>query len=146
MEIEMVRKSFHTSQAGELIEFEVDDEVFHSRPKIPAGILMRFATAGKDSEGENIILVVRDFFKAALIKGDRERFFALLDDPDRFIDIELLVEIASYLAEKVSGRPTGQPSSSTSLETKPGGNSMDGHGSEVTTYSRTLTLAEHSAL
>jgi hypothetical protein len=138
------RKSFRTSTAVDTVEFDIDGEVFHANRQMSAGILLQFADMTGAEEGEEMSLTdgrqavkaVRAFFDAAIVKEDRERFNTLLSDPDRSIDINMLLEIASWLGEQFTARPTGQPSSSTSKAKGNGDASTDGALPVGTTFSR----------
>jgi hypothetical protein len=141
-------KTFSTSQATEKIEFKIDDDLFHCRPSIPAGVIMRFGamTASADAEdaadgnqGANAISAIREFFDAAITETDHAKFYALLDGKDRFVDLSLLIEIATWLADKYSARPTGLPSSTSSPGKTTGPDSTDGPLPGGTTYSRKET-------
>lgn len=140
----MARKSFRTSTAATSVEFDIDDEVFRANSQISAGVLMKFADLVIDDEddesrGQLALHAIREFFTAALVKEDRRRFFDLLEDPDRTVDVNLLVDIANWLGEQYTARPTGTPSSSTSSETASGVDSTDGALPVGTTFSRKET-------
>jgi hypothetical protein len=144
----MARKSFHTSTATKPIEFDIDGEVFHCNGEMAAGVLMRFADMAIGDEDEDdpqrgraALAVVRDFFKAALTTKDRKRFFDLLEDPDRNVNINMLISIANWLGQEYTARPTGTPSSASSSETDSGVDSTDGVVPGVTTFSRKETPA-----
>ena len=137
----MPRKSFRTSSRTEVIEFDIDGEVFHCHAQMAAGIMMNFAdlTSGDaDSPvtGQKMIGAVRDFFRSALVDKDRERFFDLLNAPDRYVDLATLIEIATWLGQEYTSRPTGSPSASTSRETESGDGSTDGALPMGTTFTR----------
>ena len=146
----MARKSFRTASRTETIEFDVDGEVFHCHAQIAAGVLMKFADATSGdtdtpTNGAMMIAMVREFFSAALIKDDRARFFGLLEDPDRFVDLGTLIDIATWLGTEYTARPTGSPSAPTSRETGSGDSSTDGALPTGTTFTRKETPAEVSA-
>lgn len=137
----MTRKSFRTSSGTNIIDFDIDGEVFRCHATMGAGIMMNFAdlTSGdvdNPVSGQKMITAVRDFFRSALIDEDRDRFFELLNAPDRYVDLGTLIEIATWLGQEYTARPTGSPSASTSRETESGGSSTAGVQSGVTTYTR----------
>ena len=141
----MTRKSFRTATSKETVEFDIDGEVFHCHKQISAGVLLQFADMSSDTEdgsGREAIHAIQTFFNAAIVAEDRDRFNALLSDPDRFIDINLLLEIANWLGEQFTARPTGAPSALTSSETDSGAGSTAGALPVGTTFSRKETPAE----
>lgn len=154
----MTRKTFTSNNRTEPLEFEVSTgDVFHARPKIPAGVLLRFAamTDGGDEEsGVNIGSMAGhmvEFMRKAISKRDRDRFLGMLkldeieedaaeeddDEDEPVIDLSELIEIATWLAGEYSGgRPTGTASENGSPETATGPDSTVGLSPGVTTYSR----------
>jgi hypothetical protein len=140
----MTRKSFRTSTGAANVEFDVDGEVFHCRNEIGAGILMKFADMSLDdpddaTRGHQALAGIRQFFTAALVPVDRQRFFDLLEDPDRPVDINTLIDIATWLGSEYTARPTGTPSSTTSSATGNGDASTAGPVPGGTTFSRKET-------
>lgn len=152
----MTRKTFTSNNRTEPLEFEVSTgDVFHARPKIPAGVLLRFAAMSDGGDDDNVNVGgmtthVVDFMKRAISRQDLERFLSLLKldededaDPDgedadeACIDLAELIEIATWLAGEYSGgRPTGTASGNGSAETATGHDSTGGVSPGVTTYSR----------
>lgn len=71
-----------------------------------AGItLLDFASATDQENTAAMAGAVRQLFETTLLEEDRERFFAFIADPKNGIDIEMLGEMAGYLAEVYTGRP-----------------------------------------
>ena len=153
----MTRKTFTSNNRTEPLEFEVSTgDVFHARPKIPAGVLLRFAAMsdGDDDDSVNVggmATHVVEFMKRAISRKDLDRFLSMLnldenddalpdvdeDDDAPCIDLAELIEIATWLAGEYSGgRPTGTASENGSAETATGPDSTVGLSPGVTTYSR----------
>lgn len=155
----MTRKTFGANNRTKPLEFEVSTgDVFHARPKISAGVLLRFAAmtdnGGDEESGVNIGSMAGhmvEFMRKAISKRDRDRFLGMLkldetseDEPDvdddedePVIDLSELIEIATWLAGEYSGgRPTGTDSENGSPETATGPDSTVGLSPGVTTYSR----------
>lgn len=156
----MTRKTFTSNSRTEPLEFEVSTgDVFHARPKIPAGVLLRFAAMsdGDDDDSVNVggmATHVVEFMKRAISRRDLDRFLSMLkleenngatepavdedeDDDAPCIDLAELIEIATWLAGEYSGgRPTGTASENGSAETATGPDSTVGLSPGVTTYSR----------
>lgn len=146
-----MRKSFKAASRDEDLEFETSTgEVFRCRPRMAAGVILKFTDVITDDE-ENVKLTdvihgLKDFMKGALYPEDYGRFMKMLDDPDVGIELSELMEIAGWLASTHTSRPTGQDSPDTSSTSPTGADSTDGASPGVTTYSRpeTLQLAESS--
>lgn len=113
----MARRSFTVPAPTDTVEFDLEGQTFRCRPRVAAGILMRFAEiigADEDEDSvsaQDIIRMMREFFEAAVVRDDFERFWALIEDPDTAIPVEMLADIANWLAEQYTQRPTGAPSS-----------------------------------
>jgi hypothetical protein len=90
-----------------------------------------------NNEGSgNAIQAVKDLFNAAINEDQHDQFWALTSERKAGIGLSMLVEVASWLAEEYTSRPTG-PSSGSGPSAKPTGSaSMDGALRAVTTYSK----------
>lgn len=112
----MARKQFTVPSAEEQVEFDLEGKTFRCRPRVSAGILMRFADVAGGPEDEvdsrAMVRVLREFFVNAIVREDFDEFWGLIEDPDIAIPVETLSEIANWLAEQYTERPTGGPSSS----------------------------------
>lgn len=139
----MARKSFTPDKSKEEFkEFELYDYVFHAKPRLSSKVLEGFAVAmggsakkDKDINALTEVLgAVNDLFKASLIPQDYARWQQMRDSDDEIVDVEMLVEIGSWLAEEYSGgRPTGASSS-------------DGSGSSPSLEDASTAGAPHAAL
>lgn len=118
---------------------------FDCRDAIPGGIVLGVAdlAGGGDDEarrnqGGAAIAVIKKLFKAAIIKPQQARFWAMVEgeDEDGMIDVAQMMDIAFALAETYTARPTGESSESGSPRTGDGSSSTDGAPPEVLTYSR----------
>jgi len=107
-------KDFGTPSAldAEPISFKLYGEEFHCRPQIPGKIMIDLAakTADEDNAAANAAVIL-DFFKAVLIADSASRFDLLVNDPDRVVTIEQIMEIVSWLMEQYAERPTPRPES-----------------------------------
>lgn len=127
-------------------EVELEDgslRRFDCNPSIPGGVVLHFAditTGGDDGmqRGASAISAVKDLFKAAIVRRQQDQFWAMVngDDPQGVIDISILMEVAFYLAEAYTERPTGASSANGSSGTTSGSDSTAGARPEVLTYSR----------
>lgn len=84
---------------------------FRCLPEIPARALNRLASSvGTNARGEQVVnqLSVVDFLKDVIIPPDRDLFDALLDDDERQVPLEKLVEVMSWVTEELGQRPSGR--------------------------------------
>lgn len=126
---------------------EFETEPFECRPRIPAGIMLRFAeiiegdtTGGEESAAAaamESLRVVTDLFAAALQPVDAQRFDATINAADLGIDIDVLTDVATWLMGEYSARPTGPDSAAGSPAPLSGKTSTPGGPSTAyPTYSR----------
>jgi hypothetical protein len=103
----MATKSFGGTKKGHT--FTLVGETFHTYP----GMSVTFVNT-EDEEEEQLkpLQSIIKFIRSLIVKDERERFDRLLNDPDVYIDVDDLLEIARWLVEVTSGRPTKSPSSS----------------------------------
>ena len=141
----VVRKSFRSATTKEPVEFETSEgDEFTARPKMAAGPLLQFAeiTTRQDDEGNSnlsmteMVEAIKGFFRHALPGEEWFRFEAMLDDEEKGINVQELMEIAGWLAGIYTGRPTGEGSPSTSSTKADGTGSTDGASPEASTFSR----------
>lgn len=107
------RKSFSfvdPSDAGtpvEPIEFEVNGELFHAHPRIAGWVLLDIAAAVNDEgSGSHRADAFRRLIGQALHADEIERFTKVVSDPVTGPDVNGLVEIATWLIDQYTGRPT----------------------------------------
>jgi hypothetical protein len=81
-----------------------NEEEFLGQPSMPGVIALTLATDGMSAN------TIPSFFEAVIQPEDHDRFNKFCADPANGINIEVLVEIATYLIEEYTGRPT-EPSS-----------------------------------
>lgn len=141
----MASKSFRIAASEEVVKFDINGQEFNCVSRLAAGVIMRFGEImGSDDEstpGGVLITAMKDFFRAVIDPAQIDEFFALLDDPDIAIPVDTLAEIAGWLSEQYTSRPTGSPSSDTSPPKTTGPTSTDGPKQGRTTYSRPTPVA-----
>lgn len=102
-------KDFGTPDTSNLegISFKLFGEEFHCRPQIPGKVMIDLAakTADENNAAANAT-VITDFFTTVLVGDSVERFNALIEDPDRVVTIDQLMDIVSWLMEQYAERPT----------------------------------------
>lgn len=98
------------------ISFQVDDDVFHAAPGVPAEVLMDFATQftgmGAATPVDEQLKAFRAVFELVLLPESLERFNERLRDRRNPIEIDQCDEIITWLMEQYGLRPTELPSSS----------------------------------
>lgn len=87
-------------------------ETFTVSSRLDARMAGWYAQAYTVIEGKQVINppAVIQFLKMACVPESALRFEALVDDPDRLVDVKLLGEVFGWLAEEVLDRPTPPPS------------------------------------
>jgi len=125
----MAHQSFKRAQNLDPIDFDVPgagDEVIHfdCEDEIPSGVVLAFTDVvggGGDPDdaegaGSNLIVAVEDLFKAAVVESQVEQILELIHSkdktPGKSIPLSMLMDIAMWLAERYTARPTGQSSGS----------------------------------
>lgn len=98
----------------EPIVFKVYDEEFTCRPSLPGRTLLRLVSTGSSEDPSEIAETIETFFEVCLVEESKERFNALLEDPDKVVPVDTLADIAAWLVEEYSGRPTEGPEDSQS--------------------------------
>ena len=95
-----------SSEEVEPLEFDLFDETFYCRPELQGHTLLTYSKrfASDDLAEQNGAFI--DFFKSALKAESYERFQSLCDSEDKIVKIEKLGEIAEWLIEEYTDRPT----------------------------------------
>jgi hypothetical protein len=89
------------------VVFRLYDEEFTCKPSLQGRTLLNLvASTGGSENPSEVAASIERFFEVCLSDDSRERFFSLLDDPERVVSVEMLGEITSWLVEEYSGRPT----------------------------------------
>lgn len=94
-----------TPEKTEPLAFELYDETFECRPAIQGAVILEFLSAG-EGDGSGAARQILGFYEQALFPEAFERFSALINDPDRIVDLETLTEIVGWLIEEYTSRPT----------------------------------------
>lgn len=93
------------SATAEPISFKLYDEEFEARPQIQGKVLINLVKKSRSDDPAIAADLVVEFFEHALTPESLVRFNALLDDPDRVVDVETLGEITGWLVEEYTNRP-----------------------------------------
>ena len=102
-------KDFGATQAlddYEPLGFALNGEDFGCRPAMAGAALLDFVRRADSDSGGAAADAVIQFLEDALDGGDRDRFVALIRDPEVIVEVETLAEIAGWLIEQYTARPT----------------------------------------
>lgn len=102
-------KDFGATQALEDYEplgFALNGEDFTCRPAMAGAVLLDFVRRADTQAGGAAADAVIQFLEDALEEGDRERFMGMIRDPEVIVEIDTLAEIAAWLIEQYTERPT----------------------------------------
>lgn len=96
----------------EPITFKVYDQEFSCIPSLPGRTLLKLVSQSGTDDASAMANTIEDFFATCLMEKDKDRFFELLDNPEKVVPVETLAEIVAWLVEEYSGRPTQGPEDS----------------------------------
>lgn len=115
----MVKRRFKSFTGGrniddyEPLEFDLEDETFVCKPAVQGAVLLEFVAAADSDSGGKSAQALYDFFKECMDEVEYRRFDEYLKNPKMIFDFEVLGDIAGFLVEEYTTRPT-QPSKSSS--------------------------------
>jgi hypothetical protein len=93
----------------EPIEFELNDQKFACKPAIQGATLLEFVAKADSDSGGAAAAALYGFFEDTMEEAEYARFMEYLNAPEYIIEMETIGEIASWLVEQYTARPT-QPS------------------------------------
>lgn len=96
----------------EPLSFTLNGETFNAVPAIQGSTLLEFVAAADSDSGGAAAGALYSFFENCMEPDEYARFRALLKDPKIIIDMETIGEIAGWLVEEYTTRPTKRPVSS----------------------------------
>jgi hypothetical protein len=105
------RKSFKAGKPlsdFEPVEFELNDQTFQCKPALQGAVLLEFVAKADGDRGGEAAGALYGFFKDCMEEEEYERFRAYLNSPDLIFDMNDIGEIASWLVEEYTARPTEQ--------------------------------------
>lgn len=86
--------------------FMINEQEFICRPALPGSILLDLVRRADGSSGAMAAEAVVEFLTLSIDEADRTKWDELLADPDRIVQMETLGEIAGWLVEQYTARPT----------------------------------------
>lgn len=93
----------------EPLTFSLNKQDFTAKPAIQGSTILDFVSRADGDSGGAAAGALYSFFESVLEEAEYKRFMGVLNDPDVIIDMALIGEIASWLIEEYSDRPTEQP-------------------------------------
>ena len=109
-------KQFQTkAKRREVIEFELDDHLYHFTPQKVASVMLPVLDHEEQDEdddeggGAKLTMTQRtwDWLKAGLADGEYDVMRARLEDADDDLDVGDVADVVKWLMLQVAGRPTG---------------------------------------
>lgn len=95
----------------EPLDFALNGENFTCQPAIQGSTLLEFVAEADSQDGGKAASALYGFFKKAIVPEDYVRFEAMLKSEDTIVDLNLLGDIAAWLVEEYTARPTSEPQS-----------------------------------
>lgn len=105
-------------QGADPITFDMGGETFHIIAEMPVKMLAEIGTDSRQGLEWGL-----HFMRNVIVRDDRDRFEALLDDPDRPVAAPVFTSLCTWVLEQLTGNPT-EPSS-----LSPGGSGTTGETS-----------------
>ena len=75
-------------------------------PVVPGSVVLDFMSETSEDDPGTLAAAVMKMLQVSILPEDWDRFRDFIDDSNNGITLEILSEIAGYLAEAFSGRPT----------------------------------------
>ena len=95
----------------EPLNFTLNDETFNCKPAIQGQTLLQFVAEADSNDGSKAAHALYGFFEQTLVPDDYTRFDEMLKSDEVIVDLSLLGDIASWLVEEYTERPTSGPES-----------------------------------
>ncbi len=109
---------FFDTSTLEPVVFRIDGQTFTCRPALPGATLLAFVGDADSGDGGRAAGSIPRLFQHAMEPREYERFTTMAERSDRVMMIDTLTDIAAWLVEVYTDRPTQRQSdSSTGTET-----------------------------
>jgi hypothetical protein len=102
-------KSFTSAKKEpvEPIQFELEGETFEAYGQVPGAVLLDFIAASTQDDSSGTAGAILGYLKSSMDKATFKRFDALVRDPEKAIELQVLADIVAHLIEERSdSRPT----------------------------------------
>lgn len=90
------------------LSFKIHEEDFDCYPALQGKVLLDFIAQSSSEDPSTMADTILMFFGHALKPDSLSRFTALIEDPERVVNIETLGEITSWLVGEYTERPLEQ--------------------------------------
>lgn len=101
----------------EPVVFRLDGETFQCKPALPGATLLKFIADADSGDGGRASDAIPRLFQHVMTETEYERFNTFVTRDDRIVSLETLTEVAAWLVEVYTERPTrGHSPSSTGIE------------------------------
>ncbi len=90
----------------EPLSFALFGENFTCRASLQGKFLLDLISESNSEDPATSAAIVTKFFNTVLVDESRERFNALVSDPEKIVSVEILSEITGWLVEQYAERPT----------------------------------------
>jgi len=107
------------------LSFKLNDEEFQCKQAMSGAALLDFVRRADSNSGGMAAEAIVDFLNGSLEDDDAVRFEAMIKDPDRIVEVETLGDIAGWLVEQYTARPTKPRSRSANGRSTAGRGSTD---------------------
>ena len=105
--------------------FALNGEEFTCKQAMSGAMLLDFVRRADSDSGGMAAEAIIDFLNMAMEEDDATRFDAMIKDPEQIVEVETLGEIAGWLVEQYTTRPTKARSRSASGRSNGGRTSTD---------------------
>jgi hypothetical protein len=86
--------------------FKLNEEEFSCRPALAGAALLDFVRRADSESGSVAAEAIIQFLEDSLEEPDKDRFVTMIRDPEIIVEVETLGEIAGWLIEQYTTRPT----------------------------------------
>lgn len=94
---------------AEPISFKLYNEEFECYPEVQGKLLLDLVADSTSDDPVKQSAIVTKFFEYVLKPESKERFDALVADPERIVSVDTLADITGWLIEEYTNRPEAQP-------------------------------------
>lgn len=101
--------------------FKLGGETFHTYPGMSYTFINRSDKEMEEkAESDGRLTAVVGWIRNLIVVEEREKFDAVLTNPEIYIEAQDVLDLSSWLLEAISGRPTKRPASSGNGAGRPG--------------------------
>jgi hypothetical protein len=93
------------------LNFTLNGETFNCKPAIQGQAMLTFVAEADSEDGGKAATALYGFFEKALIPDDYNKFEGMLRSDEYIVDLGLIGDIAAWLVEEYTARPTSEPKS-----------------------------------